>query len=30
GGGGYFPGGDATASSSGAGGDGAVLIKVYL
>ncbi|WP_254472890.1 hypothetical protein [Bartonella sp. B1098] len=30
GGGGYFPGKDATSSSSGDGGDGAVLIKVYL
>ncbi|WP_273759636.1 hypothetical protein [Bartonella sp. ML70XJBT.G] len=30
GGGGYFPGKDATDSSSGDGGDGAVLIKVYL
>ncbi|WP_208436413.1 hypothetical protein [Bartonella vinsonii] len=30
GGGGYFPGKDATVSSSGDGGDGAVLIKIYL
>ncbi|EJF87317.1 hypothetical protein [Bartonella rattimassiliensis] len=30
GGGGYFPGKNATDSSSGDGGDGAVLIKVYL
>ncbi|WP_455480470.1 hypothetical protein V3564_04875 [Bartonella sp. B12(2025)] len=30
GGGGYFPGKDATSSSGGDGGDGAVLIKVYL
>ncbi|WP_276577685.1 hypothetical protein [Bartonella taylorii] len=30
GGGGYFSGKDATSSSSGDGGDGAVLIKIYL